>query len=81
MPILQERNRLARELHDSVSQTMFSISLNSRAAHILLERDPDKLRSQLEQLQGLTRSALEEMRGLIADLRPASGDSASERTP
>jgi signal transduction histidine kinase len=67
---IQERNRLARELHDSVSQTMFSISLNSRATRILLERDPDRLRSQLEQLQALTRNALEEMRSLIAELRP-----------
>jgi signal transduction histidine kinase len=70
LSILQERNRLARELHDSVSQTMFSISLNSRASRILLERDPDRLRLQLEQLQGLTQNALEQMRGLISELRP-----------
>jgi signal transduction histidine kinase len=67
---IQERNRLARELHDSVSQTMFSISLHSRSARILLERDPDRLRPQLEQLQVLTQEALAEIRGLIADLRP-----------
>ena len=74
LSILQERNRLARELHDSVSQTMFSISLNSRAARILLDRDPQRLQPQLEKLQGLTRSALEEMRSLIADLRPSVTD-------
>jgi signal transduction histidine kinase len=74
LSILQERNRLARELHDSVSQTMFSISLNSRAARILLDRDPQKLQPQLEKLQGLTHSALEEMRSLIADLRPSVTD-------
>lgn len=67
---IQERNRLARELHDSVSQTMFSISLNSRAARILLERDPERLQLQLDQLQALTKNALEQMRSLIADLRP-----------
>ena len=67
---IQERNRLARELHDSVSQTMFSIGLHTRAAQILLERDPERLRPQLEQLQTLTQNALEEMRGLIAELRP-----------
>ncbi len=67
---IQERNRLARELHDSVSQTMFSIGLHSRATRILLESDPGRLKSQLEQLQYLTHSALEEMRSLIADLRP-----------
>lgn len=68
---LQERNRLARELHDSVSQTLFSISLNSRATRILLERDPGRIRSQLELLRLLTQNALEEMRGLIAELRPS----------
>jgi signal transduction histidine kinase len=67
---IQERSRLARELHDSVSQTMFSISLHSRAARILLERDPDRLRPQLEKLQTLTQDSLKEMRSLIADLRP-----------
>lgn len=72
---IQERSRLARELHDSVSQTMFSISLHSRAARILLERDPDRLRPQLEQLQALTQGALKEMRSLIADLRPQQSGS------
>ena len=67
---LQERNRLARQLHDSVSQTLFSISLHTRAAQIMLEHDPEKLRPQLEQLQSLTQNALGEMRGLIANLRP-----------
>lgn len=67
---MEERNRLARELHDSVSQTMFSIVLNTRSTQILLERDPDRVRAQLEQLQRLTQNALAEMRGLIAQLRP-----------
>jgi signal transduction histidine kinase len=66
---IQERNRLARELHDSVSQTMFSINLHSQAARILFERDPEKLRLQLEQLQVLTHNALNEMRSLITDMR------------
>jgi two-component system NarL family sensor kinase len=82
----EERNRLARELHDSVSQTMFSIILNIRSTQILLERDPaqvraqqvraQQVRTQLEQLQKLTQSALAQMRSLIAQLRP--GDSANE---
>jgi signal transduction histidine kinase len=67
---IEERNRLARELHDSVSQTMFSIILNNRATQILMEREPDRLRPQLEQLQKLTQDALAEMRSLIAQLRP-----------
>ena len=77
---IQERNRLARELHDSVSQTIFSISLQTRAARILLERNPSALRSQLEQLQGLTLSALTEMRGLIAQLRPQEKGPADRPT-
>ncbi len=67
---IEERNRLARELHDSVSQTMFSIVLNLRASQMLLERDPSRLRPQLERLYTLSQSALAEMRGLIAQLRP-----------
>ncbi len=67
---LEERNRLARELHDSVSQTMFSVILNVRAAQMLLKRDPSRLRPQLERLQSLTQSALGEMRRLISQLRP-----------
>jgi signal transduction histidine kinase len=66
---IEERNRLARELHDSVSQTMFSIILNTRSAQILLERDPQRIRPQLEQLQQLTQAALAEMRSLISELR------------
>jgi signal transduction histidine kinase len=78
---IQERNRLARELHDSVSQTIFSISLVTRAAQLLLERDPERLRPQLEHLQSLTQNALAEMRGLITQLRPPEGDSTGRPTP
>jgi signal transduction histidine kinase len=67
---IEERNRLARELHDSVSQTLFSIALNTRSAQILLERDPSQVRTQLGQLQQLTQDALAQMRGLIAQWRP-----------
>jgi signal transduction histidine kinase len=81
LSVVQERNRLARELHDSVSQTMFSISLQSRATRILLERDPERLRPQLEQLQALTQNALAEMRSLIADLRPIENEPGQRLTP
>jgi len=69
---IEERNRLARELHDSVSQIMFSIILNTRATQILLEREPNRVRPQLEQLQILSQDALSKMRSLIAQLRPQS---------
>jgi len=67
---VEERNRLARELHDSVSQAMFGILLSTRSAQIMLKKDPDAVKAQLEQLEGLTREALARMRGFIADLRP-----------
>ncbi len=69
---VEARNRLERELHDSVSQTLFSLSLNARAARLYLERDPARLRPQLERLQALAQDALTEIRGLIEQLRPAS---------
>jgi signal transduction histidine kinase len=69
---VEERNRLARELHDSVSQTIFSITLNARAGQILLERNPAGVKPQLEQLQELTQNTLAQMRGLIAQWRPKS---------
>ena len=68
--VLEERNRLERELHDSVSQTMFSILLTTQSARLLLDRDAGRAREQMDQLQTLTQSALDQMRSLIAHLRP-----------
>jgi len=67
---LQERNRLARELHDTVSQIIFSISLTARSAQVLFAQDPTRLPEQLERLQALTGEALSQMRSLIIKLRP-----------
>lgn len=66
----RERNRLARELHDSVSQMIFSITLTSQAARLLLERDPARVPEQLDRLQEMSESALGQLRSLIAQLRP-----------
>jgi signal transduction histidine kinase len=66
----RERNRLARELHDSVSQLIFSITLTSQATRLLLERDPARVPEQIEHLKGMTSSALNQLRSLIAELRP-----------
>ena len=66
----KERNHLARELHDSVTQTIFSITLTAKSAGILLERDPAQAASQLEHLHELAQGALAEMRALIFELRP-----------
>jgi len=65
---MEERNKNARELHDSVSQTMFSIMLNTRTAQLLLTRNPGEVRPQLERLLELTQSCLAQMRSLISEL-------------
>ncbi len=67
---LRERQRLARELHDSVSQALYSIALHARRA--LVERDPGKLAGTLDQLLAQARAAQAEMRALIFELRPES---------
>lgn len=68
----QERNRLARNLHDSVSQTLFTMTLTAETAKILIERDKTQTIEQLEKLLELSRSALAEMRTLIFGLRPTA---------
>lgn len=66
----RERNRLARELHDSVSQAIFSITLTSQSARLLLEREPARVPEQIDRLQKMTEDALAQLRSLIAQLRP-----------
>jgi signal transduction histidine kinase len=68
--VVEERNRLARELHDSVTQSLFSVTLLSEAALNLLDRDPAKARERLERASELAQGALAEMRALIFQLRP-----------
>jgi|GEM_PF-1631345 len=70
--VLEERNRLARELHDSITQSLFSLDLLARAISTNLIRDPQQAGLQVEQLRQITHDALEEMRSLIFDLRPPS---------
>ena len=69
---LEERNRLARDLHDSVTQTLFSITLTAESARAMLVKKPERVESQLDRLQTLARGALAEMRALIFQLRPAA---------
>jgi GAF domain-containing protein len=68
----EERQRLARELHDAVTQTLFSASLIAEVVPRLWERNPDEGRTRLEELRRLTRGALAEMRTLLLELRPAA---------
>jgi GAF domain-containing protein len=68
----EERQRLARELHDAVTQTLFSASLIAEVVPRLWERNPEEGRVRLEELRRLTRGALAEMRTLLLELRPAA---------
>ena len=72
LSILAERNRLALELHDAVSQKLFSLVLTAEAAGTLLDRDADApaARAQVAKVQESARSALDELRSLIFELRP-----------
>jgi len=68
--VARERNRLARDLHDSVTQTVFSMTLTTQSASLLLERDPERVEAQLDRLNQLARNALSEMQLLISELKP-----------
>jgi signal transduction histidine kinase len=71
----EERHRLARELHDSVTQTVFSMNLAAQSAVLLLPRDRGAVAAQLDVLGQLGRSALDEIRALGSELADeGSGD-------
>ncbi|WP_172450706.1 GAF domain-containing protein [Candidatus Chloroploca asiatica] len=70
--VMAERNRLARELHDAVTQTLFSASLIADVLPRIWERDPVVGEAKLAELRELTRGALAEMRTLLLELRPAT---------
>jgi signal transduction histidine kinase len=74
LSILEERNRLALELHDAVSQKLFSLVLTAESAETLLERDGEAARAQMDRLKALSREALDELRSLILELRPPDLD-------
>ncbi len=67
-----ERTRLARDLHDAVSQTLFSASLIAEVLPRIWEKDAAEGRRRLEEVRQLTRGALAEMRTLLFELRPAA---------
>jgi len=72
----EERQRLARDLHDSVTQTLFAASVISGSLIKQSQIDPDSLKASLHDLNALTRDALAEMRSLLLDLRPDSNQVA-----
>jgi signal transduction histidine kinase len=67
---VSERNRLALELHDAISQKLFALVLTAESVATLLERDTGAARGHVDRLQELARQALEELRSLIFELRP-----------
>jgi signal transduction histidine kinase len=70
--VAAERGRLARDLHDSVTQAIFSASLVAEVLPQIWQRNPDEAQQSLADLRHLTRGALAEMRALLLELRPAA---------
>jgi PAS domain S-box-containing protein len=70
--VTADRTRLARDLHDAVTQTLFSASLTAEVLPDLWEMDEDEAKRSTEELRQLTRGALAEMRTLLLELRPAA---------
>jgi signal transduction histidine kinase len=71
LSVVQERNRLARELHDAVAQKLFSLRLTAQAAAALADKDPVRTRAELKQVERLAAEAQAELRSVIFELRPA----------
>jgi two-component system nitrate/nitrite sensor histidine kinase NarX len=70
--LLEERHKLAGDLHDAVNQTLFSASLIAEVLPRMWDQDQAEARRSLEDLSRLTRGALAEMRGLLAELQPST---------
>ena len=70
--VLEERQRLAHNLHDAINQSLFSAGLIAEVLPRLWERDQEEARRSLEDLRRLTRGAMAEMRALLAELRPST---------
>ncbi|MBB4913127.1 GAF domain-containing sensor histidine kinase [Streptosporangium saharense] len=74
LALVEERTRMARELHDAVTQKLFSLRLTAQAASSLVRRDPDRALHELERVERLAGEALAELRAVIVELRPAELD-------
>ncbi|MDH6216006.1 GAF domain-containing sensor histidine kinase [Streptomyces pseudovenezuelae] len=74
LTIVEERSRLAHELHDAVSQKLFSLRLTAQAAAALVDRDPARAKGELQQVAALAAEAADELRDAVVELRPAALD-------
>ncbi|MCX4232624.1 GAF domain-containing sensor histidine kinase [Streptomyces sp. NPDC020707] len=74
LTIAEERSRIAHELHDAVSQKLFSLRLTAQAAAALVDRDPDRAKGELQQVAALAAEAADELRAAVVELRPAALD-------
>lgn len=74
LTIVEERSRLAHELHDAVSQKLFSLRLTAQAAAALVDRDPARAKGELQQVAALAAEAADELRAAVVELRPAALD-------
>ncbi|EDY45443.1 GAF domain-containing sensor histidine kinase [Streptomyces sp. SPB074] len=74
LTIAEERSRLAHELHDAVSQKLFSLRLTAQAATAFVDRDPARAKEELHQVAALAAEAADELRAAVVELRPAALD-------
>ena len=74
LTLVSERARIAHDLHDAVSQKLFSLRLTAQAASALVTRDPDRARAELAEVSRLAAEAAEELRAVVVELRPAALD-------
>lgn len=77
---IEERQRLARDLHDAVSQQLFALTMMAQATQRMFEQDPSRAKTQLDEITSMALQAQTEMRALLLHLRPVhlSGESLHE---
>lgn len=71
LTVAEERTRMARELHDAVTQKLFSLRLTAQAASALLDTDVERARTEIDRVRRLAGEALAELRAVIVEMRPA----------
>ncbi|WP_327391900.1 GAF domain-containing sensor histidine kinase [Streptomyces sp. NBC_01186] len=74
LTIAGERARIGHELHDAVSQKLFSLRLTAQAAAALVDRDPARAKAELHEVARLSAEAVDELRAAVVEMRPAALD-------